>query len=297
VRGRPAMASSVTDLPLGRGQAILVAMAARAWFREPLIHFVLLGVVLFGLFRLVAPPPSDTIVVSAETVERLRTQQARRLGREPDPAELDAAIRAWADGELLYREAIALGLDRGDPIVRRRLVQKMQFLFEQREPPAEPTDAELEAWIAEHRDRFEHAPRIGFTHVFVASSSRVTPEAELRAIEQDLLDGADPATLGEAFVLGQVLAAKSAADLNRQFGKSFGDEIMKLPDEGWHRLRSIYGWHLVHVDERMPGRLASVDEVRSQAREGLLEQLREAQSEAALDQLRGRYEIVVEEGT
>jgi peptidyl-prolyl cis-trans isomerase C len=265
------MASSVTDLPARRAQAILAAMAARAWFREPLIHFALLGVALFGLFRLVAPPPSDTIVVSAQTVERLRAQQARRLGRDPDPTELDAAIRTWADGELLYREAIALGLDRGDPIVRRRLVQKMQFLFEERE--------------------------IGFTHVFVASSSRVTPEATLQAIEQDLRDGADPATLGEAFVLGQVLTAKSAAELDRQFGKSFGDEVMKLPDEGWHRLRSIYGWHLVHVDERMPGRLAGVDEVRSQAREGLLMDRREAQREAALAELRGRYEIVVEEGT
>jgi peptidyl-prolyl cis-trans isomerase C len=271
-------------------------MAARAWFREPLIHFAILGVALFGLFRLVAPPPSATIVVSADIVERLRSQQGRRLGREPDAAELDAAIRAWADGELLYREAVALGLDRGDPIVRRRLVQKMQFLFEEREAPPEPTDAELEVWIAEHRDRFEQAPRVGFTHVFVASSSRVTPEAELRTLEQDLLDGADPATLGEAFVLGQVLTAKSAADMNRQFGKAFGDEVMKLPDEGWHRLRSIYGWHLVHVDERMSGRLATVDEVRSQAREGLMQQVREAQRDAALDELRGRYEIVVEEG-
>ncbi len=269
-------------------------MPARAWFREPLIHFALLGVALFGLFRLVAPRPSATIVVSEETVERLRTQQTRRLGREPDPAELDAAIQTWADGELLYREAIALGLDRGDPIVRRRLVQKMQFLFEEAEAVPEPSDAELEAWIAEHRDRFEQAPRYGFTHVFVASSSRVTPEAELAAIEQDLADGADPATLGEAFVLGQVMTAKTVADLDRQFGKGFGGALAKLPKDGWHRVRSIYGWHLVHVDELLPGRLASVDEVRSQAREGSMQQTREAQRDRALAELRSRYEIVVE---
>lgn len=272
-------------------------MPARAWFREPLIHFAVLGLILFGLFRMVAPAPSDTIVVSADTVERLRTQQARRLGREPEAAELDAAIQTWAEGELLYREAVALGLDRGDPIVRRRLVQKMQFLFEESEAAPEPSDAELEAWIAEHSERFEQAPRIGLTHVFVASSSRVTPEAQLLTLEQDLEDGADPATLGEAFVLGQVLTAKSAAELNRQFGKAFGDEVLELPEDGWHRLRSIYGWHLVHVDERLPGRLASVDEVRSQAREGLMKQVREAQRDTALAELRGRYQIVVEEGS
>lgn len=269
-------------------------MPARPWFREPLLHFAIAGLALFGLFRVLAPEPSQTIVVSADTVERLKVAQERRLGRPPTPDELDAAIEGWAEGELLYREAIALGLDRGDPIVRRRLVQKMQFLFEESEAPAEPSDAELEAWIAAHAERFEQAPRVGLTHVFVASSSRVVPEAQLQAIEADLREGADPATLGEAFVLGQVLGPRTAGDLDRQFGGEFGQAVMKLPDEGWHRLRSIYGWHLVHVDERLPGKLATVDQVRSQAREGLLQERRAAQRDQALAELRSRYVIVVE---
>lgn len=269
-------------------------MSARPWTREPLLHFLLIGLALFGLHRVLAPAPARTIEVSSDTVERLRVQQERRLGHPPSAEELDAAIQTWAEGEMLYREAIALGLDRGDPIVRRRLVQKMQFLFEESEAPSEPSDAELEAWIASNAERFQQSPRVALTHVFVASSSRVVPEAQLRTIEDELRDGADPATLGESFVLGQVLGPRTAGDLERQFGKGFGEAVMALPDDGWHRLRSIYGWHLVHVDERLPGKLATLEQVRSQAREGLLQERRAAQRDAALAELRGRYEIVVE---
>lgn len=270
-------------------------MSARPWYREPLLHFAVLGLALFGLFRLVAPRDAgETIIVSADTRARIEAQQQRRLGRAPDEAELDAAIRSWADGEMLYREARALGLDRADPIIRRRLTQKLQFSFEEAEEPPEPSDAELEAWIAAHADRFELAPRVGFTHVFVESSSRVVPEAKLAELELALNEGAEPATLGQAFVLGQVITTKTVVELDRQFGPGFGSAAIELPEIGWHRLRSLYGWHLVHVDQRAPGRLATVNEVRSQARDGLLREAREQARERALEQLRGRYPVVIE---
>ena len=270
-------------------------MAGRAWFREPLLHFAVLGVALFGLFRLVGPAEEgETIIVSAELRERLATQQQRRLGRAPTQEELDAAIQSWADAEMLYREARALGLDRADPIVRRRLTQKLQFSLEEAEELPVPSDAELEAWIADHADAFQQAPRVGFTHVFVQSSARSVPEAELAELETALSEGADPATLGQAFVLGQVITPKSAAELNRQFGPGFGDAALELPELGWHRVRSLYGWHLVHVDERLPGGLASVDEARARAREELLQAAREQAVERAMEELRSRYEVVIE---
>jgi hypothetical protein len=270
-------------------------VSARPWYREPLLHFAVLGLALFGLHRIVGPEPEgETIVVSAHTRERIEAQTERRLGRAPTQVELDAAIQSWTDAEMLYREARALGLDRADPIVRRRLTQKLQFSFEEAEDPPEPSDAELEAWIAEHSERFQKAPRMAFTHVFVESSSRVVPEAELAALETALKEGADPAELGQPFVLGQVITARSTAELNRQFGPGFGDAAIDLPELGWHRVRSLYGWHLVHVDERLPGGLASVDDVRAQAREGLRQAAREAARERAMVELRERYEVVVE---
>jgi peptidyl-prolyl cis-trans isomerase C len=270
-------------------------VGARAWIREPLLHFAVLGIALFGLFRVVGPEDEgETIIVTADTRERLAAQHERRLGRAPTPEELDAAIQSWVDAEMLYREARALGLDRADPIVRRRLTQKLQFSFEEAEEPPEPTDEELEAWIASHADRFSQAPRIGFTHVFVKSSSRVVPEAQLVEFETALKEGADPATLGQPFVLGQAITPKSAAELNRQFGPGFGEAALELPELGWHRVRSLYGWHLVHIDERLPGGLASVDEVRAQARESLRQEAREQAREQAMTELRARYEVVIE---
>lgn len=272
-------------------------MSARAWLREPLLHFAVLGLALFGVYALVGEDEAvegGVIRVSTETQARIEAQYDRRYGRPPTAAELDEAVRAWADAEMLYREARRLGLDRGDPIVRRRLTQKMQFLFEESSEVPEPSDAELEAWIAAHADRFEQAPRTALTQVFVASSSRVVPEDRLQEIERALAEGADPATLGEAFPLGQAIAAKTQAELDRSFGPGFGEAVAELPELGWHRVRSLYGWHLVHVEERLPGRLAGVDEVRAQARAGVQAQARAEAEAAALAELRGRYELVVE---
>ncbi|KIG15356.1 hypothetical protein DB30_05688 [Enhygromyxa salina] len=270
-------------------------MSARPWYREPLLHFAVAGAALFGLYEQVRPAPAgETIVVSADTLARIQSQQARRLGREPTAEEREAAIREWADAEMLYREARALGLDRGDPIVRRRLIQKLAFLFEEVDDPPEPSDEQLEQWIGEHADRFEQAPRFGIVHVFVPSSSRVVPEAKLMELEQALANGADPATLGEGFALGQVLQPKTVVELNRSFGPAFGDSVAALPEVGWHRVRSLYGWHLVHVEERLPGRLASVDEVRGQARQGLLNDAREQARERAMQELRDRYALEIE---
>ncbi|MCA9699982.1 MAG: peptidyl-prolyl cis-trans isomerase [Myxococcales bacterium] len=270
----------------------------RAALREPLLHFAGLGLLLFALFRILHGAGEDLreIVVSSATRSRIESAQERRLGRPPSPAELDAALQEWADAELLYREARALGLDRGDPIVRRRLVQKMQFLLEEERELPEPDDEALAAWIEANAARFQQAPRLQFTHVFVAGPTPAPPEAELAILEQALAEGADPATLGQAHALGQEIGPKTADELARGFGADFAEAALALADDGrWHRLRSIHGWHLVHVDERSPGRLATVDEVRSQAREGLRREARETAREQAMAELRERYNIRIDE--
>ncbi|PRQ02164.1 hypothetical protein ENSA5_26230 [Enhygromyxa salina] len=267
-------------------------MSARRFYREPLLHFAVLGVALFGLYALVGEDrDASTILVSGETQAQIQAQQTRRLGRAPTPEELEAATQAWVDGEILYREARALGLDQGDPIVRRRLTQKLLFTYEDGADPPEPSDAQLEQWIRDHPDRFTEPPRIGLRHVFVPSSSRVTPEAKLRELEAALAGGADPSTLGHAFALGQTIMAKTVAELDRSFGPEFGERVAALPDAGWHRVRSLYGWHLVHVEARTPGRLATLDEARGQARDGLLRERRASARADAMDDLRARYEL------
>ena len=102
-------------------------MSTRRLISEPLLHFVVLGAGLFGLYQLVEPAQRQTIEVDAETVETIHDRLARRLGEEPSAAALDAELDAWIEAEMLYREALALGLDRDDPIVRRRMVQRASW--------------------------------------------------------------------------------------------------------------------------------------------------------------------------
>jgi peptidyl-prolyl cis-trans isomerase C len=148
--------------------------------REPLVHFVVLGTALFLLYARVAPEPAHEIVVPASLVQGLVRDAERRTGRTPTPAEAEAMVERWIDDEVRYREALALGLDRGDLIVRRRLVQKMDFLLAGSTPVPAPTDAELAAWLAAHPDQYAAPDRLSFEHVFAAARPARAPDASQR---------------------------------------------------------------------------------------------------------------------
>jgi hypothetical protein len=134
------------------------------------VHVLVLGVLLFALHRRVAPPrASEEIVVTPDAVAGMREDFKRRTGRMPSATDEKNMIDAYVADEVLVREALALGLDRGDVIIRRRLIQKMEYLLENTEPVPDPTDAELEAFIAAHPERYATPARVTFTHVFVSA--------------------------------------------------------------------------------------------------------------------------------
>src|SRR5262245_9650785 len=146
-----------------------IARRIRTIGREPVLHFAVLGAAIFAVYRAVAPParPTTTIVLTEAMVDGLRQDYLRRTGTPPSPEEATALIDRFVDSEVLYREALALGLDRGDIIVRRRLVQKMEFLTEGLEPIDAPTDRELQAYLDAHAARYAQPARVALTHVFV----------------------------------------------------------------------------------------------------------------------------------
>ena len=164
-------------------------MSWKAIAREPLVHFLVIGIMLFSFDawrgtseRAASPPapappvapaaaasptPTGPIVVDAEVVARVRVQAERRLGRAPTAAELDAEVTRWVDEEVLVREAIARGLERDDPVIHKRIADRMTFVLEQSLIVTEPTDAELRAWFDAHRDQWAQPERIDFTQVSV----------------------------------------------------------------------------------------------------------------------------------
>lgn len=235
------------------------------WWREPALHFVLLGAGVFALdaWRRPRTAPRD-VEVSATYVTGLREEYTRRYGRAPTRDELRAEVDRFVREEVLYREALALGLDRGDLIIRRRLVQKMEFFLEDVAPPRSPSDETLGAYLAAHADRYASPPRVSLRHVFFDRGRRGDHlDADARAALTALRGGADAATLGDPFVSGSSIVDAEVSRVAGDFGDGFARAVEGLSTGSWQGpVASSYGLHLVLVTARAAGTARRLDEVR-----------------------------------
>lgn len=269
----------------------------RRALHEPLVHFLILGAVVCGIHRAVAPPvPTHRIVLSDAAIYGLRQEYVRRNGLPPTEQEEAALIQRYIDDEVLYREALAQGFERGDIIVRRRLIQKMEFALQEFEPLPEPPDTELQAYLEAHADRYAVPERVALTQVFV-STDRHPQDASQRAaaLRGQLLAGADPATLGDPFLRGQQVPLQAAAQLASTFGTQFAAQVMTLPPGNWSEpLRSSYGLHLVRVTERAAAVRPTLASVRANVLRDWQEERRSQMDRAAIERLRQRYEIHID---
>jgi len=264
--------------------------------REPLLHFALLAAVVLAVAHWVVPPSPRRIVVTADELRGLRQEHRRRTGTDPTPADEQALVDRFVDDEVLYREALALGLDRGDVILRRRLIQKMQFLTEDMSPVAEPTDADLEAYLAAHRQRYSVGDRVSLTHVFF-TPYRPDDDVEARATDAraQLVAGIDPTTLGDPFVRGRDFVLETEPELAAVFGPAFASAVMALPVGAWSApIRSSYGIHLVRIKERRVAQSLGMAELRDRLRHDWQEERRAGANQEALARLRAQYEIEVQ---
>jgi hypothetical protein len=278
----------------------------RQWRREPLMHFLVLGGALFAFYRWQNPPGSTTgpapqeIVVTRGRIANLAESFARVWQRPPTQAELGGLVEDYIREEVLYREALALGLDRDDTILRRRLRQKMEFISEDVAAQAEPTDDELQQYFAEHADAYRVDPRLSFRHVYLSTDrrgDRVRDEAgilleELRSAGTNV----DISELGDPLMLEPRFVDIPLRDVAGLFGAEFSDGLEAVPAGEWTGpVQSGYGLHLVFVDERTPGRLPELADVRDAVlRDWLAEQRREA-NDALYQALREQYTITIEQ--
>jgi hypothetical protein len=259
--------------------------------REPLVHFAAGGLLIFALHaRVAARPADDRVVVSAAFSEALAREHAQRTGRAPTAEEARALVDRFVDEEVLTREAVVLGLDRGDPIVRRRLAQKMGFLAEG-DAAREPEETDLAGYLAAHADRYRSPPRVSFRHVFLGREKSGDAERLLA----ELRGGARPDALGEPFLRGAHFAARAPAEVEAVFGAAFAAALAGAPEGSWSGpFASSYGTHLVFVEERTPGAPAALAEARARVRQDLLDERREAAQREQLRRLRARYRVEIE---
>jgi hypothetical protein len=265
--------------------------------REPLLHFLLLGALLFGLYGALNRGALDApgeIVVDRARVDYIAAQFQRTWQRPPTTVELQGLIDAWVREEVHYREGIALRLDRDDPVVRRRVVQKLTAMADA-QTTAEVGEAELQAWLAAHSDDYRMEPRYELRQVFFNPTRRGQRlNAEVAAARAALAQGSK-AAFGDATLLPDSLATAPASEIERVFGQDFATAVAALPVGGWQGpIASGYGVHLVEIRSREPGRVPALAEVRVAVERDLLRARADKSGEALYQSLRQRYAVRIE---
>ncbi|APO77927.1 rotamase superfamily PPIASE domain-containing protein (plasmid) [Rhizobium etli 8C-3] len=237
--------------------------------REPLVHFLLLALLIFagyGLLGADAKDKPDRIIVTAPKIEQMATVFAKTWQRPPTAEELKGLIDEYVKEEILVRQALELGLDRDDTVVRRRLRQKMEFLSTADAEALTATDAELDFYLKANAAMFEIDPMLAFQQVFLNPRRRGETIAQDAAsvLEVLLTDPAtDHALLADPTLLPPNLPLSGKTPISQTFGVEFVEELDKAPLGQWTGpVASGFGLHLIRVSERVPGRLPALDEVR-----------------------------------
>ena len=284
--------------------------AWKAIVREPLVHFVVLGALLFAIDAWRAPaeptaappappapaaspapaPATKTIVIDAQTRATIAGAAERRLGHVPTAAELAEATERWIDEEVLYREALSRGLDRDDPVIHERIASRMSYVLAETVSLPEPSDAELRAWFDKHRDKWSVAEHVDFTHVFVAGTDTAA-EARARELLASLQAGAAPERLGDTFSGGHRYRGRKLADLAAAFGDDFVTGLAQQPVGTWVQRRSRHGLHLVRVDRVDAPKGADFAAAKLDVRKDWLDAHRADATAAAMKQLRQSWTI------
>ena len=233
--------------------------------REPLLHFLAIGGLIFVLFAAMSEPgpePADTIVVGPERIEQLVRGFQAVWRHPPTDDELRAMIDDFVREEIYYRKALTLGLDRNDTVVRRRLRQKMEFLTDSGAEILEPVAGELEAYRLANEKTFRRGPRLAFEQIYLGETS--APESirlSLSALQSDPL--ASPSALGEHTLLPAQLGLSPPEAVDGVFGKGFFERLAELTPGVWAGpVASAYGVHLVRIGESLAARTPPLDEIR-----------------------------------
>jgi hypothetical protein len=277
-------------------------MKLRSWFREPLVQFLLLGATLFLFFEWRgggSGPESRRIVIRQGQIQHLAAGFTRTWQRPPSERELKGLIDDYVREEMAYREAVAMGLERDDTIIRRRLRQKLEFLVEDAAAAEPPTDAELETWLDAHPDTFRAEPQVALRQVYLNPDRRgraIAADAQRLLAELEAAGPAAPiAARGDSLMLPQEIDLAPRREVARLFGEGFADRILGLEPGRWQGpVESGYGLHLVLVRERREGRQPTLDEVRPLVERELLSERRKQRLEQMYENLLGRYSVTVE---
>ncbi|MEE2733350.1 MAG: peptidylprolyl isomerase [Pseudomonadota bacterium] len=267
-------------------------------FKEPILHFLFIGAVLFGLYGWLNPGANSStgeIRVDQGRIDQLVAQFEKSWQRPPSADELQLLIDDFIVEEIFYRQALSLGLDSNDRVIRRRLRQKMEFLTTEAARFYEATDAELSAYLQRHPDKFESGSQFSFEQVFFKGQEPQLA-TRIQAAEQALR--ANLPVTGDATLLPGVVPLSPAYDIDSRFGDGFSAQLESLAIGQWSApIQSEYGVHLVKLLARQAPRLPSLAEIRPTVEREWRNHKNQEVKSAMIERLKSGYSIVVETQT
>jgi len=273
----------------------------KKFIREPLVQFVLLGAILAVLISLgpdSGTPRDDQIVVTAQKIDHLAGLWIQTWKRPPTPEELDGLVRDYLREELAYREGTAVGMDRDDAIIRRRIRQKMEFIAEDIGAMVEPTDDDLQEYLDANPDDFLIGPVFTFRQVFFSGDQRgSTVESDARDVLAQLSDSRDldSTPLGDRVFFKPGYADEPIRDVASEFGMDFAMALEEVEPGHWQGpIRSAYGLHLVFIDEKIDGGVPPLSVIRPAVIREWKHTRKGEMLELFYEELAQKYEITVE---
>ena len=273
--------------------------------REPLVHFMFIGAMIYLLYGVFAEPLPEaddkTIVVTAGEIEWMQTAWQKRWNRPPTAEEFDGLIQQYIKETVLYREALTMGLNQHDQVIRRRLAQKLEFLAKDLVALTPPTEEELQSYFDEHQDRYQEPVLYTFTQVFVDPDKRGdTTLDDAEAIKVSLVAQGDavedPGALGDDFMLQNYYPEKDVVEIQKLFGSGFTESLVELSPGEWHGpVLSGYGVHLVYISSVSEPPAQVLADVRERVVQDWEMERGEELNDKFYASLREQYTIVIEE--
>jgi hypothetical protein len=262
-----------------------------------------LGLSVFGLHAALDRKPEATVndpylvEVSSADIEWMRTIFKKQMGRGPTVRDLRGQVNQLIREQILSRESVAMGLDEGDIVVRRRLAQKMEFLFKDLSALTEPTEDDLRKYFFDNRRKYETSPRVTFTQVYFSIDSRGVEGAKQAAQALIKEDGAPYRlpTLGDVSMLSPGCTQCSVREIRNKFGTDFAEAVKNLGPGSWNGpVKSAYGFHAVYIHERQDTKLPKLRDIIDRIKNDWMSAKREENTRRVYGEIRSRYRVLVE---
>ena len=277
--------------------------SVKRWLREPLLLFLVLGAAMFAVYAAVNPDSgrqsSKRIELTTEDLRQLEIAFLAQWNRPPTPEEAAGIVEMRIHEEVLYREALALGLDKQDTIVRRRMAQKMEFLSEDLANAREPTTEELKVWFEQNSQRFAVAPRASFRHLYFSpdkrgANARDDATRALGKLAGEPEDSSVAVALADRFMLQNYYGDRSPEQLGKEFGQKFALALFELKPGSWQGpIQSGFGWHLIWINSISPMRVPAFEEVEADVKNAWTQDWQAEVQRKAYETMRAQYEIVL----